>query len=90
MNQENLGCNEISCAGLNQKKNESTSNYAIGTSGIDQDDITTSEDEDTVKIKKRKTNQYDLDMNSYAEIFYDIMQEENYKINEEDKKIGHV
>ena len=88
MNQENTGCNKISCAGFNQKKNDSTSNYAIGTSGIDQDDITTSEDEDTVKIKKRKTNKYDLDMKSYAEVFYDFMQEGDYKKNEENKKMG--
>ena len=83
---ENAGCNKISCAGFNQKK--STSEYAIGTSGIDQDDITTSEDEDTVKIKKRKTNKYDLDMQSYAEVFYDFMQEGDYKKNEENKKMG--
>ena len=92
MNQDNAGCNKILCIGINQNKhmmNKSTSDYAVGTSGINQDDITTSEDEDTVKIMKRKTNQYDLDMNSYAEIFYDIMQEGSYTINEEDKKIGH-
>ena len=82
---ENMECNEISCAGLNQQT--STNEYAIGTSGINQDDITTSEDEETVKIKKRKTNKYELDMKSYAEIFYDFMQEGNQN-TEENKKMG--
>ena len=60
----------------------------IGTSGINQDDITTSEDEATVKHKKRKTNKHELDIKSYAEIFYDFMQDEDYKKNEENKKMG--
>ena len=74
---------------MSQKENCYTSNYAIGTSGINQDDVTTSEDEETIKHKnknkKRKTNKHELDMKSYAEIFYDFMQEE-----EEDKKMGQV
>ena len=69
---------------IEPKKNDYTSNYAIGTSGINQDDVTTSEDEETVKHKKRKTNKYELDMKSYAEIFYDFMQEPT----EENKKMG--
>ena len=80
---ENSKRNEILCIGLNQK-NDDPKNYAIGTSGINQDDITTSEDEATVKHKKRKTNKHELDMKSYAEIFYDFMQEPT----EENKKMG--
>ena len=83
---KNTERNKISCAGLNQQN--IANSYAIGTSGINQDDITASEDEDTVKIKKRKTNKYDLDMKSYAEVFYDFMQEGDYKKNEENKKMG--
>ena len=82
---ENSKRNEISCIGLNQKKNNCIfTNAEIGTSGINQDDITTSEDETTVKHKKRKTNKHELDMKSYAEIFYDFMQEPT----EENKKMG--
>ena len=88
---ENSKRNEISCIGLSQKKknNDHKNNCiitcaAIGNSGINQDDITTSEDEATVKHKKRKTNKHELDMKSYAEIFYDFMQEPT----EENKKMG--